>query len=451
MSSEQVQILKEVLNEAEIQSSFPTIYKAFKNNDVQMHDFYAKSTNIVYTLSGGQSAFQMAISDRTTDIDYLKSYLQMYIPSESLTGIYYFSMLYGTFSYGENIYGDEATPYGIDDYSYIYEFELDKRYFGDFITTPINFIINNSINQDNSNSSLVTPSDERWYKIVFDTYRQFGILDLYTGILYLFSLDPLTIIYYTLTYESNQLRKELNINCSIKSDEFTFSTNPTAFQTETKYLNKMSSSPNLLTNGGLELGTTASWSADYCSLTSSTLTGYVYSGTYSLKATFNDSSSGVDSIIYYEQDLKQNNIQVLDNIRAEWFFKKGNITGNADFIFEIQQYDGASFSTTQSKTVSISSVPQNDWYRVVIYDQLQYVDRIRLRIRVSDNLMDSTSFYVDNTSLKIQRDSTDKSMLYITTIGLYNDTNDLLMVAKLSKPLKKSSYPLSIRIRADLV
>lgn len=40
---------------------------------------------------------------------------------------------------------------------------------------------------------------------------------------------------------------------------------------------------------------------------------------------------------------------------------------------------------------------------------------------------------------------------YITTIGLYNDTNDLLMIAKLARPTKKlPDYPMNFIIRHDM-
>lgn len=40
---------------------------------------------------------------------------------------------------------------------------------------------------------------------------------------------------------------------------------------------------------------------------------------------------------------------------------------------------------------------------------------------------------------------------YITTIGLYNDENELLAVAKISQPIRKPmSFPITFRIRIDL-
>ena len=39
---------------------------------------------------------------------------------------------------------------------------------------------------------------------------------------------------------------------------------------------------------------------------------------------------------------------------------------------------------------------------------------------------------------------------YITTVGLYNDANELLAVAKLSEPLKKTpDTEFTIRVRLD--
>ena len=54
------------------------------------------------------------------------------------------------------------------------------------------------------------------------------------------------------------------------------------------------------------------------------------------------------------------------------------------------------------------------------------------------------------TSVGRLRIGQDNPVAYVTTVGLYNSANELLAVAKLSEPLKKSvDNELTIRVRLD--
>jgi hypothetical protein len=58
--------------------------------------------------------------------------------------------------------------------------------------------------------------------------------------------------------------------------------------------------------------------------------------------------------------------------------------------------------------------------------------------------------YVNASKIRVKTNSTDEPISYITTIGLYSDKNELMAVAKLSEPLKKSpSTEFTIRARLD--
>ena len=58
--------------------------------------------------------------------------------------------------------------------------------------------------------------------------------------------------------------------------------------------------------------------------------------------------------------------------------------------------------------------------------------------------------YLSNSKIRVKTNSTDEPISYITTIGLYNDNNELMAVAKLSEPLKKTpSTEFTIRCRLD--
>ena len=62
----------------------------------------------------------------------------------------------------------------------------------------------------------------------------------------------------------------------------------------------------------------------------------------------------------------------------------------------------------------------------------------------------SNPTYVSGSKIQVKTQATDEPVSYITTVGLYNDNNELLATAKLSEPLKKSaSSEYTIRARLD--
>jgi len=62
----------------------------------------------------------------------------------------------------------------------------------------------------------------------------------------------------------------------------------------------------------------------------------------------------------------------------------------------------------------------------------------------------SNPTYLSGSKIQVKNQATDEPVAYITTVGLYNDNNELLATAKLSEPLKKSSSnEFTIRTRLD--
>ncbi len=58
--------------------------------------------------------------------------------------------------------------------------------------------------------------------------------------------------------------------------------------------------------------------------------------------------------------------------------------------------------------------------------------------------------YLNASKIRVKTQASDLPVSYITTVGLYNDNNELLATAKLSEPLKKSSdTEFTIRVRLD--
>jgi len=78
-------------------------------------------------------------------------------------------------------------------------------------------------------------------------------------------------------------------------------------------------------------------------------------------------------------------------------------------------------------------------------------DFIFVRPRSSQyNYSENPSFISGSTGEVLYNDFINNPQTYITTVGLYNDTNDLLAVAKLSRPLKKDfTKEALVRVKLD--
>jgi len=78
-------------------------------------------------------------------------------------------------------------------------------------------------------------------------------------------------------------------------------------------------------------------------------------------------------------------------------------------------------------------------------------DYVFIRARNAEyNYSENPSFITGSTGEVIYTDFINAPQTFITTVGLYNDSNDLLAVAKLSKPLKKDfTKEALVRIKLD--
>ena len=74
---------------------------------------------------------------------------------------------------------------------------------------------------------------------------------------------------------------------------------------------------------------------------------------------------------------------------------------------------------------------------------------VRLRNK-EYNYSNNPTFSNTSTGVLVQSEFKNDPKVYITTIGLYNDSNELLAVAKLSKPVRKSfDEEVLLRVRLD--
>lgn len=72
------------------------------------------------------------------------------------------------------------------------------------------------------------------------------------------------------------------------------------------------------------------------------------------------------------------------------------------------------------------------------------------RINHNEFNYSSNPTYLDESKIRVKEEKTDEPISYITTVGLYSSNNELLAVAKLSEPLKKTPQnSLILRTRLD--
>jgi len=72
------------------------------------------------------------------------------------------------------------------------------------------------------------------------------------------------------------------------------------------------------------------------------------------------------------------------------------------------------------------------------------------RVNHNEYNYSSNPTYLSGSKLRVKTKTTDLPVSYITTVGLYNDNNELMAVSKLSEPLKKTpDNEFTIRVRLD--
>lgn len=134
---------------------------------------------------------------------------------------------------------------------------------------------------------------------------------------------------------------------------------------------------------------------------------------------------------------------------------KGGILNDS---FGHVEFNGASATTEDFNAVLTGSQISGacDNIRNRLYN-IQFNNTIELNssiyfCRVKNNQYNYSSnpTYLSSSQIRVKEFSTDMPVSYITTVGLYSSSNELLAVAKLSEPLKKTpDTEFTIRVRLD--
>ena len=203
----------------------------------------------------------------------------------------------------------------------------------------------------------------------------------------------------------------------------------------------------------LKLGASSSYSAAFVNSIiniqdSSGSDGYLVNspvGEYGLLFATNDTGSPLAS----------------NDIKCGLLFYQAGVCVLTSSVLQSLLTTAASASTTTGISFSDILTGSNidtfaDSFRHRIYN-LQFNNTVELnssvyfcRINHNEYNYSTNPTYLNGSKIRVKTQSSDLPVSYITTVGLYNDNNELLATAKLSEPLKKTSdTEFTVRVRLD--
>tara|TARA_R110002020_G_scaffold286966_2_gene502438 strand:+ start:798 stop:1949 length:1152 start_codon:yes stop_codon:yes gene_type:complete len=113
-------------------------------------------------------------------------------------------------------------------------------------------------------------------------------------------------------------------------------------------------------------------------------------------------------------------------------------------------YSGLDIVTGSTNEVIADSL-RNRIYNVQFNNTVELNSSVYFcRINHNEYNYSTNPTYLSGSKIRVKTQASDLPVSYITSVGLYNDNNELLATAKLSEPLKKSSdTEFTIRVRLD--
>ena len=165
-----------------------------------------------------------------------------------------------------------------------------------------------------------------------------------------------------------------------------------------------------------------------------------------LKQTFNGNTYTKVGLIYYQAGVVALTASLFEAVADGGFISTS--TGNPKWV------DSSTDIEEAMKTSEISSSADALRNRIV---NVQFNNTTELNstiyfCRANHNEFNYSSnpTYLTGSKIRVKIDATDDPVSYITTVGLYNDRRELLAIAKVSEPLKKTpDTEFTLRVRLD--
>jgi hypothetical protein len=131
---------------------------------------------------------------------------------------------------------------------------------------------------------------------------------------------------------------------------------------------------------------------------------------------------------------------------------QGGILNNSPGSVKLDASHGPGFDYITGSAISSSADDiRNRFYNLQFNNTVELNSSVYFcRVNHSEFNYSSNPTYLSGSKIRVKSKTTDVPVSYITTIGLYNDNNELLAVSKLSEPLKKTpDNEFTIRVRLD--
>ena len=139
-------------------------------------------------------------------------------------------------------------------------------------------------------------------------------------------------------------------------------------------------------------------------------------------------------------------------ISASVFSNAGGVTQITDFTSATQVGGGSAKQALTGTAISGNCDDLRRRIQNITFNNTTEINSNIYFCRVPHNKFNYSSnpTYLTGSKIRIKDVGADTPISYITTVGLYNASNELLAVAKLSEPLKKTpENEMTIRVRLD--
>ena len=130
----------------------------------------------------------------------------------------------------------------------------------------------------------------------------------------------------------------------------------------------------------------------------------------------------------------------------------GGLLANASGTVNLINYASDGFNAMSGATIETSCEGiRNRIYNISFNNTTELNSQIYFcRVNHNDFNYSSNPTYLSNSKLRVKNQASDNPVSYITTIGLYSASRELLAVAKLSEPLKNDpTQDITLRVRLD--
>ncbi len=132
---------------------------------------------------------------------------------------------------------------------------------------------------------------------------------------------------------------------------------------------------------------------------------------------------------------------------------EGGILNNLNLRLELgTNFGPTGFNAASGSTIdAVSTAIRNRIYNLSFNNTTELNSTIYFcRANHNDFNYSANPTYLTGSKIRVKTSTTDSPVSYITTVGLYSADNELLAVAKLSEPLKKTpETELTLRVRLD--